>query len=314
MDMKNLSNYSCLIHSVILLSDLQHSFDIGIASGHFHSSGWHPNATDNAVLAYKLLIQTGDIDNPIDKTQPSYTRLVDGDGFVNSDAFYNYLTAWVYNDLLAYDISQATIKPEAKEWYYVPSDWDLLIPKAPSITFARMPFYLHNLGTTEDIIECIEQIREICDSHVELGLDNYPTGVIFTFWEQYLNIRHYLLMSLLIVIAAVFIIVTVMLMNPLAAFLVAATLAIITSELFGFMGLVGVKLSAVPVVILVISVGVGVEFTIHVMTGFLTCIGDRVLRIRRSLSHMFVPVLHGSISTLLGVLMLAVSEFDFIVR
>lgn len=37
-----------------------------------------------------------------------------------------------------------------------------------------------------------------------------------------------------------------------------------TVELFGFMGLMGIKLSAVPVVILIASVGIGVEFTVHV--------------------------------------------------
>ena len=33
-----------------------------------------------------------------------------------------------------------------------------------------------------------------------------------------------------------------------------------------------------------------------------------------ALEHMFAPVLHGACSTLLGVLMLAFSQFDFIVR
>lgn len=37
-----------------------------------------------------------------------------------------------------------------------------------------------------------------------------------------------------------------------------------TVELFGFMGLMEIKLSAVPVVILIASVGIGVEFTVHV--------------------------------------------------
>lgn len=35
-------------------------------------------------------------------------------------------------------------------------------------------------------------------------------------------------------------------------------------ELFGIMGFLGIKLSAIPVVILVASVGIGVEFTVHV--------------------------------------------------
>lgn len=293
---------------------MQRSLDNGILLHWFHSEGWHGNASDYAVLAYKLVIQTGDIDNPIDKSRVNYVRLVDENGIVASDGFYNYLTAWVYNDPLAYDISDATIRPLPKEWLHVPSDGDLLIPRAPSIVFARMPFFLHNLGNATQIIECIRLIRSICDTYTELGLGNYPTGTIFTFWEQYLNIRYYLLISLLTVLIVLFLIVTLFLMSPQAAFLVTFTLAVITSELFGFMGLVGVKLSAVPVVILVASVGIGVEFTLHIMTGFLTSIGDRNLRVKRSLSHMSTPVLHGAVSTLLGIIMLAVSEFDFIVR
>lgn len=41
-------------------------------------------------------------------------------------------------------------------------------------------------------------------------------------------------------------------------------LAMMTVELFGIMGFLGIKLSAIPVVILVASVGIGVEFTVHV--------------------------------------------------
>jgi len=38
----------------------------------------------------------------------------------------------------------------------------------------------------------------------------------------------------------------------------------IVMELFGLMGLLGIQLSAIPAVILVITAGVGVEFTVHV--------------------------------------------------
>lgn len=37
-----------------------------------------------------------------------------------------------------------------------------------------------------------------------------------------------------------------------------------TVELFGVMGLINIKLSAIPVVILIASVGIGVEFTVHI--------------------------------------------------
>lgn len=35
-------------------------------------------------------------------------------------------------------------------------------------------------------------------------------------------------------------------------------------ELFGVMGIIGVRLSAVPAVILIVAVGIGVEFTVHI--------------------------------------------------
>lgn len=50
------------------------------------------------------------------------------------------------------------------------------------------------------------------------------------------------------------------------------------------------------------------------LQGFLTAIGSRNKRSAVALEHMFAPVVDGAISTLLGVLMLAGSEFDFIMR
>lgn len=35
-------------------------------------------------------------------------------------------------------------------------------------------------------------------------------------------------------------------------------------QLFGVMGLINIKLSAIPVVILIAAVGIGVEFTVHI--------------------------------------------------
>ena len=35
---------------------------------------------------------------------------------------------------------------------------------------------------------------------------------------------------------------------------------------------------------------------------------------RMALEHMFAPVVHGAMTTFLGVVMLALSEFDFIVK
>ena len=43
-------------------------------------------------------------------------------------------------------------------------------------------------------------------------------------------------------------------------------------------------------------------------------VGDRNQRMQKAIEHVFVPIADGAISTLLGVVMLAGSEFEFIVR
>ena len=67
--------------------------------------------------------------------------------------------------------------------------------------------------------------------------------------------------------------------NPCARVPQVLVLSLMTVELFGFMGLMDIKLSAVPVVILIASVGIGVEFTVHVA----------LVRVTRSTVWWFSP-------------------------
>ena len=55
----------------------------------------------------------------------------------------------------------------------------------------------------------------------------------------------------------------------------AIFLVMVFTELLGFMGFLGVKLSAMPAVILVASIGIGVEFTVHIILAFITCCGTK---------------------------------------
>lgn len=50
------------------------------------------------------------------------------------------------------------------------------------------------------------------------------------------------------------------------------------------------------------------------MQGFVTSVGNRDRRIRLALQSSFAPVVHATLTSLLAVLMLATSQFDFIVR
>jgi hypothetical protein len=121
-------------------------------------------------------------------------------------------------------------------------------------------------------------------------------------------------LALIAILLAVFLVLSTVLLNPWSAIIVVGILALTVVELFGFMGFIGIKMSAVPAIVLIITVGIEVEFTVHISMAFLTSIGSRNRRIKLALEHVLSPVTHGAISTLLGIIMLIGSEFDFIIK
>ncbi|XP_076462162.1 protein patched homolog 1-like [Babylonia areolata] len=298
------------------LQKLQDAFDRDVRGGAIGAKGWEPegNASDEGILAYKLLLQTGDVDDPLDYRRVMKNRLVDAEGLINPQAFYNYLSAWYANDAMAYSASMANLHPLPKEWQHVPQDRDFLVMKSQPLVYAQIPFYLTNLTTTEDIINAVVEIREVCDGFSARGVPNFPSGYPFTYWEQYVHLRFYLTLALLCVLATTFLVLTLVLCNPWLAAVVVLVLAMVVVEVFGVMGVTGIKLSAVPAVILIMTVGIGVEFTLHVAVGFVTSIGNRNRRVLMATEHTFAPVVHGATSTFLGIIMLLSTQFDFIVK
>lgn len=245
------------------LKRLQSSFDRDYRDKCITAERWYKNASDEGILAYKLLVQTGHVDNPTDKSLVTQVRLVDSDGIINPKAFYNYLSAWASNDALASGASQANLRPEPKQWIYS-NDHELKIPKSTPLTYAQMPFYLHKLTETAEISELITSVRRLCRRFEEKGLPNFPSGIPFMFWEQYIDLRSCLGLALLTALGASLAVVGLLLLNLWAAILVGTSLAGVVLQLFGFMGLCGIKLSAVTAVLLVVSIGISVHFTVHI--------------------------------------------------
>uniref|UniRef100_A0A2K5EJI8 Patched 2 n=1 Tax=Aotus nancymaae TaxID=37293 RepID=A0A2K5EJI8_AOTNA len=254
---------------------------------------------------------------PLSALQLTTRKLVDREGLIPPELFYVGLTVWVSSDPLGLAASQANFYPPPPEWLHDKYDTtgeNLRIPPAQPLEFAQFPFLLRGLQKTADFVEAIKGARAACAEAGQAGVHAYPSGSPFLFWEQYLGLRRCFLLAVCILLVCTFLVCALLLLNPWTAGLIVLVLAMMTVELFGIMGFLGIKLSAIPVVILVASVGIGIEFTVHVALGFLTTQGSRNLRAARALEHTFAPVTDGAISTLLGLLMLAGSNFDFIVR
>ena len=200
-----------------------------------------------------------------DETLLLRNRLVDSHGMINPSAFYNYLSAWASNDAMTYGFSQVSIVPEPKHWHHDSRDAGLIIPKSMPITFARIPFHLYNLGSTSVMLQMIEDVRNVCNRFEDRGLPNFPTGVPFTFWEQYINLPFWLLVTFGAVLAAVFLLTSFLLWSFWVGVITVVVIGSIVVQLYGVMEFLGVTLSAVPAVITILAVGLGVEFTMHII-------------------------------------------------
>uniref|UniRef100_A0A0R3RWT3 SSD domain-containing protein n=1 Tax=Elaeophora elaphi TaxID=1147741 RepID=A0A0R3RWT3_9BILA len=242
----------------------------------------------------------------------STVKLVNDAGLINADGFYNYLTAWYNHDNMMYYVSQASFYPVPPSWSF--TSQEKVVPPALPPAYSQIPFYLTDLIDTPVIVKMIREIRGVCERYTELGLPNFPSGIAFIFWEQYLNLRWNLLVAICVITSAVFIIISIIIFNPWAAMMVTIVVVSMTIELAGFMGAAGVKLNPISAVTLISAVGIGVEFTVHVVLVYLTSLGSKDERMAACLNHMFIPVIHGGLSTLLGIVMLAFSEFEFIVK
>uniref|UniRef100_A0A915DJ50 Uncharacterized protein n=1 Tax=Ditylenchus dipsaci TaxID=166011 RepID=A0A915DJ50_9BILA len=69
---------------------------------------------------------------------------------------------------------------------------------------------------------------------------------------------------------AVFCVISMLLFNPWAALCIMVILLMMTVELAGFLGVCQIKFNPVSAVSLITAVGIGVEFTAHVVFAFLT--------------------------------------------
>ncbi|MCP9261435.1 Protein patched-like protein 1 [Dirofilaria immitis] len=220
---------------------------------------------------------------------------------------------WYNSDKMMYHVSLASFIPSPPDWT-IEDKTTRLVPPASPFLYSQIPFYLTNLSSTPVITEMIKEIRIICDEFSVDGLPNFPAGVAFTFWEQYLHLSSNLFQAICVIAFAVFCMISIILCNPWAAGIILIILLSMTIELTGFLGLAGIKLNPISAVTVVTAVGIGVEFTAHVVLAFLTSLGTRNDRMASCIDRVFVPVIHGAFSTLLGIIMLAFSEFEFVVK
>ena len=201
------------------------------------------------------------------------------------------------------------------------------------LLYAEQNFFAEGLTETADFEDFINEIRGILESFESSGIDSYPSGSPFLFWEQYINLRRNVGLACGLILVACFVATSIFLMDLWSAVLLVCMLAIIAAEVFGITGFLDIKFSSIPGIMIIASVGVAVEFTAPLTFYFLkaspnpgekemTLFGmvlpvpnvvahwfvSRNERMHKALEHRFTPVFNGTVTTFLGIIMLAFAE------
>ncbi|KAL3514868.1 hypothetical protein ACH5RR_027585 [Cinchona calisaya] len=165
--------------------------------------------------------------------------------------------------------------------------------------------YVHSMRAARDFSS------RVSDS---LKIEIFPYAVFYIFFEQYLNIWRTALINLVIAIGAVFVVCLVITCSLWTSAIILLVLAMIVVDLMGIMAILNIQLNAVSVVNLVMSVGIAVEFCVHITHAFLVSSGDRNQRMKDALTTMGASVFSGiTLTKLVGVLVLGFSRTEVFV-
>lgn len=248
---------------------------------------------------------------------------VNSDGFFDAgkEEFYTCLNHWNVETLV-------TSSPGFYELSNGGKGNDKIV--APT-QYCQITFFSENMFSedTDNFVNMIDAVRDIMETAKdEDSIDLFPSGDIFSFWEQYRNLYRHLINNLAIATMCTFAIGTIAIMvatvkncstlgwstlglyflkamqgSAIMTFAIASTIY----TLLGFMGLAGIRMSAIPALTVIACMGICVDLTALITLFFCQNTGNRDERIKDALEKVFVPTLDSMTSTIVGCMALGFS-------
>ncbi|KAG9443097.1 hypothetical protein H6P81_018951 [Aristolochia fimbriata] len=171
------------------------------------------------------------------------------------------------------------------------------------------------LNNQRDYVNSMRAAREFSSRVSDtVQMEIFPYSVFYIFFEQYLSIWKSALINLGLALGAVFIVCLVITCSLWTSAIILLVLAMIVVDLLGVMAILDIQLNAVSVVNLVMSIGIAVEFCVHITHAFSVSSGDRGQRSSEALSTMGASVFSGiTLTKLVGVIVLRFAKSEIFV-
>ncbi|KAM3388798.1 hypothetical protein ACQJBY_011126 [Aegilops geniculata] len=171
------------------------------------------------------------------------------------------------------------------------------------------------LNKQTDYVNSLRAARDFSSQmSKDLQMEIFPYSVFHVFFEQYLSVWKTAIMNICVCLGAVFVVCLVVTSSLWASAIILIVLAMIVLDLMGVMAVLGIQLNAISIVNLVMSIGIAVEFCVHITHAFMIGIGDRENRVRQALSTMGASVFSGiTLTKLVGVIVLRFAKSEVFV-
>ena len=265
------------------------------------------------------------IDEPIPYELPSYQRRIirvtdeaRADKYIDGDRYISWL-----EDYLRYlSVNNITIDPTTVDFYRILKD--SFIPANPlyahdiifqngsyMINISRLYVFSGKLLNSTSQQELMTSMRSLTHN-TSLPLTIYSSEFIFS--EHHVSILKDTLLTVTVTIISMLLIALMFIPHPIAVTCVTISMVSVVLGMMGCLYFMTVPLSAIQTVQLLISVGLCLNFTVHLSHSYMTATGkSRNERVSMALEKVGGILMNGAMSMFLGISMLAfASSYVFV--
>ncbi|XP_078679039.1 patched domain-containing protein 3-like [Branchiostoma floridae x Branchiostoma belcheri] len=172
-----------------------------------------------------------------------------------------------------------------------------------TIKASRFVVIARNVKTKEQEKDMMLEARRISE-HGPLKMSAYTIDFVFS--DQIYEIWPSTLQTILIAAAAMFVVSLIFIPHCLSTVLVTFALVSIDAGLVGYMALWGVQLDIVATISLIVCIGFSVDFSAHITYAYVSSEAETTgKKMREALQTVGMPIIQSSMSTVLGLLVLA---------
>jgi Niemann-Pick C1 protein len=261
-------------------------------------------------------------DEAVQEQMENYTNdLVTIDAIVDQPEFFWLRDFKVFLNLSEDSLAQLAFSDQIDVFLSHPVYGDLhraniVRDEAGTITASRCRVNMDNVRP-DDVnlqIDALQDQRMVTKAQpinqVTKDFSFFTYDGVYNIWEFYSVSAQELTLTTIVGVVAVTGVAFILIPHWTAAFFVLPLICVLYVDLLGVMQLFGIKINPVSYISLVMSIGLLVDYIMHVLLRYYESSGNRKEKTVETLKTMGSSILIGGISTFLGILPLAFSSSE----